>query len=408
MSEDKQNTVQIPAKPSASKTHKTHTGLFSVLFVLIFIGFGLAAYFGYQTYSAVQTQNAAISELRNNTSKHARVLKDSKTNNENTQISMTQLASAVDTQLSKQQQELENISDQLSAIKGSTRKDWLLAEAEYLLRIANQRLLIEQDPIASESLLEAAEQILSEIDDAALMPVRIKIAEELLLLRSSPKGQIDKLLLQLNAVSTHVSALSLDTLPTQRTEGENDVTENNSSDVSSDTSSTTSTPTNSSEQHWWDRLTDKIVSALSRAISIKRTDKPITAPPSPAYEQYLKQNLALRIEQAKLLLMRNKFSDFEKSLTDSLAWSKQNLPTSKSTGIVIAELEKIASQRPTQQSTDISGSLDMLREIIEQKYREHSMHKNSTAELEDDSEAAVQKEDSEAHDATNKLEGKAQ
>ncbi len=104
--------------------------------------------------------------------------------------------------------------------------------------------------------------------------------------------------------------------------------------------------------------------------------------------------------------MRNKFSDFEKSLTDSLAWSKQNLPTSKSTGIVIAELENIASQRPRQQSTDISGSLDMLREIIEQKYREHSMHKNATAELEDDSETTVQKEDSKAHDATNKLEGK--
>lgn len=402
MSEDKQNTVQIPAKPSASKTHKTHTGLFSVLFVLIFIGLGLAAYFGYQTYIAVQTQNAAISELRNNTNKHARVLKDSKTNNENTQSSMAQLASAVDTQISKQQQELENISDQLSAIKGSTRKDWLLAEAEYLLRIANQRLLIEQDPIASESLLEAAEQILSEIDDAALMPVRIKVAEELLLLRSSPKGQVDKLLLQLNAVSTHVSALSLDTIPTQRSNGEN-----NSSGVSSDTSSTTSTPTNSSEQHWWDRLTDKIASALSRAISIKRTDKPIAVPPSPAYEQYLKQNLALRIEQAKLLLMRNKFSDFEKSLTDSLAWSKLNLPTSKSTGTVIAELENIVRQRPTQQSTDISGSLDMLREIIEQKYREHSMHKNATAELEDDSEAAAKKEGSEPQDATNKLEGKA-
>lgn len=403
MSEEKQNTVQIPAKRPSKSTSKTHTGLFSVLFVLIFIGFGFAAYFGYQTYIAVQTQNAAISELRSSTNKHSRILKDSEAH---TQSSLTQLASEINTQIGKQQQELENMSGQLNAIKGSTRKDWLLAEAEYLLRIANQRLLIEQDPIASESLLEAADQILSEIDDAALLPVRIKVAEELLLLRSSPKDQVDKLLLQLNAVATHVSALNLDTWPTRRVIDEHNKSQQERSDENT-SGNNESDSNNNLELNWWERLTGKLAAALNKAISIKRTDKPISAPPSPAYEQYLKQNLALRIEQSKLLLMRNKFSDFETSVEDILEWSKQNLPVTHTTGIVISELENIAGQRPAEQSTDISGSLDMLREIIEKKYRDHSMHKNATAALEEYDVELEQQTDAKKPDTHNNLKGEA-
>ena len=59
---------------------------------------------------------------------------------------------------------------------------WKLAEAEYLLRIANHRLLMERDVPAALQLLKGADQILLEIDDFGFFEVRARLADEMLAL----------------------------------------------------------------------------------------------------------------------------------------------------------------------------------------------------------------------------------
>ena len=81
--------------------------------------------------------------------------------------------------LSEQQRQIDHNARQLLDAGNRTRTDWLLAEAEYLLRIANQRLLIEQDIRGALAALNAADQVLRETDDVGAYPVREQLAREI-------------------------------------------------------------------------------------------------------------------------------------------------------------------------------------------------------------------------------------
>src|SRR5690554_6547046 len=82
-----------------------------------------------------------------------------------------------------QQRQIDHNARELLEAGNRTRTDWLLAEAEYLLRIANQRLLIEKDIKGALSALESADEVLSESDDIGVFPVRQQLAREVLSLR---------------------------------------------------------------------------------------------------------------------------------------------------------------------------------------------------------------------------------
>ena len=74
---------------------------------------------------------------------------------------MRQAIASAGTVLSEQQAELDRYSV-------NDRDDWLLAEAQYLLRMANQRLIMANDVGAAQALLGSADTILLELDDVRL------------------------------------------------------------------------------------------------------------------------------------------------------------------------------------------------------------------------------------------------
>src|SRR5690606_5363670 len=78
----------------------------------------------------------------------------------------------LETQVSESQLRLNNHQERLQALSTTTREDWLLAEAEYLLRLANQRILTERQTANALSLMVTADDILKEIDDPDLFVVR--------------------------------------------------------------------------------------------------------------------------------------------------------------------------------------------------------------------------------------------
>ena len=51
------------------------------------------------------------------------------------------------------------LREEMLALVGTTSQDWLMAEVEYLLRLANQRVLMERDPQGAIALLRAADDI---------------------------------------------------------------------------------------------------------------------------------------------------------------------------------------------------------------------------------------------------------
>ncbi|GAB3485093.1 uroporphyrinogen-III C-methyltransferase [Azotobacter salinestris] len=101
----------------------------------------------------------------------------------------------------------EKLVQRLDKLTGASREDWRLAEAEYLLRLANLRLTAMQDINSALRLLEAADGILREQDDPASFPVRQVLARSLEALRSlTPPDRIG-LFLSLGALREQAAQL---------------------------------------------------------------------------------------------------------------------------------------------------------------------------------------------------------
>ena len=121
-------------------------------------------------FATVQSQLATIqSKLTTSESKYERALSEFSDTHAN---KLEQLKS-------EHEQKIYRVQRQLA----KTRGDWLIADAEYLLSVANQRLQLVGDVKTTRLALEAADQRLRESGDPGVFKVREAIAQELSVLQ---------------------------------------------------------------------------------------------------------------------------------------------------------------------------------------------------------------------------------
>ena len=108
-------------------------------------------------------------------------------------------------QLQRDQQQL---SQRLETVLGASRKDWRVAEAEHLLRLASLRLSALQDVNSARSLAEGADRILGEQDDPGAFAARDALAKSVAALRSVKQPDRTGLFLQLGALRDQVLQLT--------------------------------------------------------------------------------------------------------------------------------------------------------------------------------------------------------
>ena len=79
--------------------------------------------------------------------------------------------------LETQQQVINNLQLQLAEIGGRRPSDWLLAEADYLVRIAGRKLWLEADERSALMMLKEADKRLADLADPSLLPIRQLLVE---------------------------------------------------------------------------------------------------------------------------------------------------------------------------------------------------------------------------------------
>jgi uroporphyrin-3 C-methyltransferase len=84
-----------------------------------------------------------------------------------------------------------------------------LAEAELLLRFAQQRLLVARDAQSAIALYRQVDTVLRGVDDPALFAVRDALARELAALEAVPKVDVSGLFARLGALSARVGGFSV-------------------------------------------------------------------------------------------------------------------------------------------------------------------------------------------------------
>jgi uroporphyrin-3 C-methyltransferase len=105
------------------------------------------------------------------------------------------------------QHRLDAQAKRLDALSGGSRDSWMLEEARYLLRLANQRQLTGGGALGIIGLLESADTLLRDVDAADVFPLRDSLNKDILALKITPVIDREGIYLQLSAVLAQIDQL---------------------------------------------------------------------------------------------------------------------------------------------------------------------------------------------------------
>ena len=200
------------ATAPATTTSKKGGGLATVLALLALVLGAYAAYQGWlnnqqvQTYTQQQQQDQ-LSLLQAQDQKIAAVSAAADT----MQANINSEQAAVLAQQARMDDALQNAL-QLMAQKQNQQQvqlpKWELAEAEYLLRLANQRLAMVQNPASALTLLQAADEIMRTSEQLGSYGVRQAIAKDIAALAAVPVVDMEGVFARLSALMDQSSGLT--------------------------------------------------------------------------------------------------------------------------------------------------------------------------------------------------------
>ena len=202
-----------PRQPASGSKAKTGILWFftiaNLLVLLAIIGAGYWAWLQWQTQSQQQTdalaaQQTNMDQQQSSFEQKQNDIAQSIASNQLTKGDLEQQNQALQTNMQSLIKELQLTSAQvqtnqsnLADVSGRRPADWLLAEANYLVRMAGRKLWLEHDVKTTIMMLQSADSRIQDLDDPSLLPLRARLAEDLQNLQ------------QVNQVSTNSIALAL-------------------------------------------------------------------------------------------------------------------------------------------------------------------------------------------------------
>lgn len=245
---------------------------------------------------------------------------------------------------------VDTVSRHLKELAGSNRDGWQLAEVEYLLRLANQKLLMTADVSSAKALLSNADSILQDLDDYALYPVRAALAEDLAGLRMVPEFDQEGLYLRLSALGKQVEGL-----PLLKPEGFEPARKTTGSETVKTDDEGWQTAMLNMPQNTWNNFTSLFRFNRDRS-------KPVTPLLTQEENLLVRQNLRLLIEQTKLALLAREQGIYEESLQQTGQWVEHYFEMSgaAATGM-LQEIEQLSSVTVRPVLPNINRALDALK-----------------------------------------------
>jgi len=247
--------------------------------------------------------------------------------------------------------ELEKSLEQLRTELGRDRSAWTLAEVRYYLRLANTRLLLLADVPSALRALELADARLKALASPAVHKLRALLNEEISALKAVPSPDIEGASLRLIALTGQVEALPI-VAPAR-------------SKTLADAKAATAAPMDIWD---WRGHARALWAELKTLITIRRTDRPVDALLPPEQMVFLRHNLRLKLEAARLALLQKDTDVFQASLTEAADWIKayfdSDAPAVKS---LLEQLAALAELELQPALPDISRSLAAVEALEEEQ-----------------------------------------
>ena len=366
--------IQDEKKPATSESsaNKKGAALAAVAFILALLAVAATAYvawISFQQAEQLQSLSADSKQYYQQTQKLQQSLRRSQ--NE-TELALTQqnqqreeLLSAID----DANLIIDSQGRRLRSLTSTTTDDWRLAEVEYLLRLANQRILISKDSTTALNLLATADQILLTLADPRFFDIRKAIAEDRAALLLVGQQDLDGVFLRLSALTQQLDKLPLIVMPTFDTTAKVEIDNVDDSVLSS-----------------WQQSVNAIGSAtwqeLKGLVVINQRDSDIKPLLPPDQQYYLRGNLQLMINQSQLALLDGRQAVYSDSLYRAERWL-QDYFASDTDAIqsVIADIQQLQTIKVNIELPDIAGALLAVKQFFSEQRQIEKLKTKPDAEL---------------------------
>jgi uroporphyrin-3 C-methyltransferase len=255
---------------------------------------------------------------------------------------------SIQTNLNDLAEQVDSNNARLLSLSSVNRDEWKLQEAQYLLRLADQRILLEKDSQNALALALSADDVLRDIDQADLVGVRKLLAEEIAVLKLA--GVIDRegIYLRLSALSNQIDAIPfIEPLGVQEEVLEEDVI-----------------PADETFKQKLTRNFYALMHKLGSYVRVRDHGKTINAVLPPSEQKYLQQNLRLMLEQAQVALLRNEEGIYQESLVKAQNWINQYYSLNEKAAAVLEELQSLQQEEISPDLSNFSNSSSALADYI--------------------------------------------
>lgn len=237
---------------------------------------------------------------------------------------------------------LESSVASLAGVSEGARDAWILAESEYYMQIANAQLQLANNPQLASLALKMADERIVQLANPALTDVRRALSDELTALDAMEKPDIEGATLTLASLARVVESLPL------------------ASAAMADEEANEIDPELSGAGRAW----ASVKNAMSGLVTVTPPDQAKLVQLSPDTEFFLRNNIALQLQAARLALLRGEQAIFEQTLDDTNALLADYFDTSSaSVSGAQATIAEIRGHVFTTAVPDISESLRLLRQF---------------------------------------------
>jgi uroporphyrin-3 C-methyltransferase len=219
-------------------------------------------------------------------------------------------------------QALTATQQKVRALSGRQKQDWLLAEAEYLIKLAQLKISLEKDKLTAMALLKTADQRILETADNSLIELRQMIALDITDLQLVSTPDISGIAAQINAIIAqipHLNLIALEFEPLNNAQG----------------------PTNvPAEEFSWSATYQNF---LNDFVTIKDHSQPVKPLMTANQRGNLNSNIQLALQQAQIALVRGEQGLYEMSLNNAFKWIGEFFQHDQTSQAILETLTQVSS-----------------------------------------------------------------
>jgi len=272
--------------------------------------------------------------------------------NQETLATLQAKAGALEAKLAESQSQQAALDAMVQELTRN-REERLLAEVEQALNSAAQQLQLAGNVEAALIALQGADARLAAAGRAQFLPLRKVIAQDIDRLKAQPLADIPGIALRIEGVVRAVDGLPLAFEAKPRIEAARE----------------SFVP--SAAAGYWETLLDELWRELKSLIRVERLDRPSPALLSPTHAFFLRENLKLRLVNARLALLQRDGKSFRQDIQQAQAWVEQYFDTrAKPVQAAQATLRQLAAADVGRELPTLAESLTTLRNLKVARERE--------------------------------------